>query len=216
MVRDLLPYPIMMGTTTIKSDGGHIPWSEAQIALAEQHARPDLARAVTLMANTGQRGSDIVRMRLTDIEERDNPLTGRRHPGLCVVQKKTGHRLWVPMTDALVAVVETWRRDIRPPWLLLTKPDGEAYTREQLSWHWNDQRDNQAALEPLKAAGLVLHGLRGACVVRLRKAGASVLQICSMIGMSEPMAMAAVHYLNAGTAGEQKPANQTKNTESKP
>ena len=65
------------------------------------------------------------------------------------------------------------------------------------------------ALAPLREAGLVLHGLRATAVVRARKAGASVLQIASMFGMSEPMvarysrlaeqeemALAAVHYLD--------------------
>src|ERR1035437_10400317 len=58
VVRDLVPMPFMTGTSVVGSDGGHEPWPDTCVALAEQHARPDLARAVTLALNTGQRGSD--------------------------------------------------------------------------------------------------------------------------------------------------------------
>jgi hypothetical protein len=62
LVRDLLPYPIMTGTYTVPTDGGHEPWSLEHVRLAEVYARPDLARVVTLAVHTGQRGSDIVKM----------------------------------------------------------------------------------------------------------------------------------------------------------
>jgi integrase len=52
---------------------------------------------VTLAANTGQRGSDLVRMRWTDIEEYE----GR--PGINVTQRKTGLVIWIPMTQELMA-----------------------------------------------------------------------------------------------------------------
>src|SRR5262249_10799347 len=71
LVRDLLPYPITTGTQAIGSSGGFVPWTEEQVALAEMHARPYLARVITLAANTGQRGSDLVRMRWNDIEHVD-------------------------------------------------------------------------------------------------------------------------------------------------
>lgn len=212
LVRDLLPFPIMTGTYTVPSDGGHEPWTLEQVRLAEAHARQDLAHVVTLAVHTGQRGSDIVRMRWSDIVEQDE------HPGISVVQQKTGRRLWVPFTAELAAAITTWER--RPPFFLILKPDGQPYTREHLSWHWNSERDSNEALQPIKDAGLVLHGLRATAVVRARKAGATPLQIASMYGMSEPMvarysrladqtemALAAVHHLDR-TAIER--ARQTK------
>jgi len=61
----------------------------------------------------------------------------------------------------------------------------------------------------LAAAKLVMHGLRGTAVVRLRRAGATTSQICDMVGMSPQMvkrysrysdqrenALAAVHILD--------------------
>jgi len=205
LIRDLLPYPISTGTQTIAMDGVHEPWSDQHVMLATAHARPDLARVIRIAVHTGQRGSDIVKMRWSDLEERDG------HPGVNVIQKKTGRRLWIPFTAELRAEITTWEK--QPPFFLTLKRDGSPYTREHLSWHWSREREVNEALAPLREAGLVLHGLRATAVVRARKAGASVLQIASMFGMSEPMvarysrlaeqeemALAAVHYLDRTTS----------------
>jgi hypothetical protein len=52
LARDLLPFPITVGTQAPGGTGGHVPWTEEQVNLAENHARPHLARAITLAANT--------------------------------------------------------------------------------------------------------------------------------------------------------------------
>jgi integrase len=205
LVRDLLPRAISTGTEAPGGDGGHVPWTEEQVALAERSARPHLARVVTLGANTGQRGSDLVRMRWSDIEEFD----GRT--GIKVKQVKTGLELWVPFTAALQTAISTWER--RPGFILL-KEDNHPFTRQQLSDQWLRERDTKAALAPLKEAGVVMHGLRGTAVVRLRRAGATIPQISDMVGMSAQMvtrycrysvqrenALAAVYILDR-TAGE--------------
>ena len=200
LVRDLLPYPITIGTEAIGSTGGHEPWTEGQVRLAERCARPHLARIITLAANTGQRGSDLVRMRWSDIEEVDGRV------GINVTQMKTGLVIWVPFTQQLISAVATWER--RPTFIAL-KEDGLPFTRQQLSDQWLRERDTRPTLAPLKEAGLVMHGLRAFAVVRLRRAGANTGQIADMVGMSEQMvkrysrfslqrenALAAVHYLD--------------------
>lgn len=200
LVRDLLPFPITTGTEAIGSAGGHEPWTEEQVTLAERHARPHLSRIITLAANTGQRGSDLVKMRWSDIEEVD----GR--PGINVRQKKTGLVIWVPFTQELMAAISSWTR--RPTFIAL-KEDGLPFTRQQLSDQWLRERNTRPALAPLKEAGLVMHGLRAFAVVRLRRSGANTGQIADMVGMSEVMvkrysrfslqrenALAAVHYLD--------------------
>jgi len=210
LVRDRVPYPFMTGTEVVKSDGGHEPWTDDQVQLAEKYARPDLARVITLAVNTGQRGSDVVRMCPSDIE------VNHGHPGINVIQKKTGVRLWVPFTPDLIEAMKGWEKKPGP---YVLKPNGRPYTRELLSWHWNHERDNNEALAELKAAGLVLHGLRATAIVRLRKAGASVMNICDMVGLSEPMvarysrladkterALAAVHFM------QRTPREQPKQT----
>lgn len=178
IVRDTLPRPITTGVETEESSGGHTPWPDKMVALAEKHAREDIARVVVLGANTGQRGSDLIRMGPADLE------TFKGMQGIRVVQRKTGREVWVPITSHLAAAMATWERRPGP---FLRKIDGHPWTREQLTAAWVRQRDGTPALAPLKVAGLVLHGLRGHACVRLLRAGANTRQISDMVGMSEPM-----------------------------
>src|SRR5262249_54512283 len=200
LVRDLLPFPITTGTEAPGGDGGYEPWTDEHVELAEREARPHLARIITLGSNLGQRGSDLVKMRWTDLEE----FQGR--PGINVRQKKTGLVIWIPFTQQLIRAISTWER--RPGFIAL-KEDGQPFTRAQLSDQWLRERDTRTALAPLKEAGRVLHGLRGTACVRLLRAGANTRQIADMVGMSEVMvkrycrfsvqrenALAAVHYLD--------------------
>lgn len=176
VVRDLLPRQIVLGVETEDSDGGHIPWSNEQVAIGEKYARPDLARAVTLGANTGQRGSDLIRMTWSDLEV----YKGRE--GINVIQKKTGLKIWVPITSALAAAIQTWDRSPGP---FLRRPNGTVWSRHDLSNAWAYERERNPELAGLQ--GLVLHGLRGHACVRLLRAGANTRQISDMVGMSEPM-----------------------------
>jgi integrase len=144
IVRDKLPYPITLGTEAPGGTGGHVPWTDEHVALAELHAKPHLARIVTLAANTGQRGSDLVRMGPTDLED----YQGR--PGINVTQRKTGLKIWIPLTQEMMAVMRTWER--RPgPFVL--KEDGQPFSRPQLSDQWLRERDSNAALAPLADRG---------------------------------------------------------------
>jgi integrase len=215
LVRDRLPRPITTGTEAPGGDGGYEPWTDEQVQRAERYAKPPLARAVTLGGNTGQRGSDLVKMRWSDIEEYQG------YPGINVVQKKTGLPIWIPFTQELIRAISTWER--RPTFLLL-KEDGTPFTRHQLSDQWTHERDTNPALAPLKEAGCVIHGLRATAVVRLRRAGAPTGQIKDMVGMSEQMvnhycrksvqrenAIAAVHYLGR-TQTEQTKKDDTSST----
>lgn len=177
LVRDLLPYPITTGTEVVGGGDGHRPWTEQQIETAVRHARPHIARAITVAANTGQRGSDLIKMRWNDIETHD----GRQ--GINVVQRKTGKELWVPFTQALIATMATWER---APGALLHALDGQPWrTRDQLTKAWERERDSNPELVPCR--GLVLHGLRAAACVRLRRLGATEAQISDMVGLSIPM-----------------------------
>ena len=211
--REMLVRSITRGVKVLGSEGGHTPWSDAQAAHGEQNAPWPFNRAIPLMAHLGQRGSDIVRMRFTDIEEHRHPITGTSYPGINLTTKKVGLKLWVPFTEPLIELVREWKREARPPWYLLAQPNGQPYQRTYLSWHWWTERKQ---LEPL--VDMVLHGLRGTCVVRYRKAGATIPEICATIGMSPPMverycrfadrvdlAIAAVHRLSLGTQTERKP-----------
>jgi integrase len=178
VVRDILPKPITLGVETGKPQGGHKPWTDAQVVLAEKNARQDLARAITFGANTGQRISDLVRMCWTDIE------TFRGIDGINVRQKKTDRQVWVPILAPLAEAMKTWER--RPgPFLLRSngKPWRSAYLTDRLDY----EKKTNPALADLATADLVMHGLRGHACVRLRRAGLTAMQIADMIGMSVPM-----------------------------
>lgn len=176
ITRDLFMRSIVEGTEAPGGDGAHDPWDDEHVRLAEQHARPDIARLVTLAANTGQRGSDLVRMRWQDIEEYEGRL------GINVTQVKTDKVLWIPFTQELIAAVNTWER--RPGYLVL-KPNGTPYTRPQLSNAWLLHRQSNKALAAL--SGLSFHGLRATAVIRLRRAGVSKPLIADFVGMSSQM-----------------------------
>lgn len=178
IVRDLLPRPITTGVETEKPQGGHVPWDDSHVAVAERHARPDLARFITLAANTGQRRSDLIRMTPNDLEEFDGI------DGIKVIQKKTGREVWVPITSPLRAAMATWERRPGP---YLTRPDGRAWGGKMVYSAWVYERDHNPELAAHKEAGLVLHGLRATACVRLRRSGAGVPLIADMVGMSVEM-----------------------------
>lgn len=180
--------PITFGCETIKSDGGHIAWTAAHIALAQAHCKPAIARFITLAAGTGQRGSDLVKMQWNEVEERFGRL------GVRVKQQKTFKRtkleLWVPFTPELEAAFRTWERPSAQAMLdnpdlrfILLKKDGKPWTREQVTSCWaHFERHRHPELVPL-----TMHGLRAHAVVRLRRAGANPAQIADCVGMTIPM-----------------------------
>lgn len=175
VVLEALPRSITYGTVGPGGDGGHEPWTDEQVAYAEQHAKPHISRAITLAAATGQRGGDLVRMRWSDLEDYEGV------PGINVTQQKTGRKLWIPLTQELQRAMATWEKQ---PTFLLLKEDGTPWTRQQLSDQWTHERDTR--LLP-QCKGCVLHGLRATAVVRHRRAGATTLQISAMVGMSDKM-----------------------------
>lgn len=199
LVRRRMPWPITYGTQVIATDGHHKPWTDDEVAIAEEYARPDIAQIITLGAHTGQRGGDLCKMRWSDIE------VVERTPGINVLQEKTNLKLWVPFPVELQAAMTKWDR--RAPDFLLLRTNGTPWpNRHNMSEAWIRERDRNPRLRAVRA--LVLHGLRGHRVVKLRRAGLSPLQVSDMVGMSVPMienycklanqqqsALAGVHFL---------------------
>src|SRR5215472_1110289 len=172
-----------------KSDGGHVAWTEEQVAIGEAHCHPQLARYITLQSGTGQRGSDCVKMQWSELEVNK---AGR----LCVrvrqqkTFRKTKLALLVPLTPAAEAAIATWERPKAADMLadpnkrfILLKRDGKPWTREQVTSCWNHfERKRHPAL-----AGLTLHGLRALAVIRLLRAGANPSQVAYCVGMTVAM-----------------------------
>jgi integrase len=154
------------------SDRGHKPWTPEQIAVI--HALPDgmMRRGLFLYLYTGQRGSDVVRLGLTDIDEGGFALSRARG----TAQQKTGREAWCPIVPELAAEMAKWEK--RPgPFLL--QESGRRYTRQRFGEHFDKLREEIPAL-----ADATLHGLRATAVIRLRRDGLQIPQISDIVGMS--------------------------------
>lgn len=166
------------------SDRGHKPWTPEQIAVI--HALPDsmMRRGLFLYLYTGQRGSDVVRLGWTDIDE----------GGFALAQQKTGREVWIPIVPELAAEMATWEK--RPgPFLLLER--GKPFSRTRFWRHFNELREQTPAL-----AKVTLHGLRSTAVIMLRRTGLEILQISDIVGMSPQMIQRYCRFADKKASGK--------------
>jgi integrase len=152
-----------------KVTGGHKPWTDAQVDAAHEHLTGMVRRGVMLMLYTGQRGSDMVRLGWTDIDD----------GGFRIQQQKTQREIYCPIADELAEEMGRWEKQPGP---FVVQAGGYRYSRKQFSVHFNEARETIPAL-----AGVTLHGLRATAVIRLRMAGLETAQIQDIIGMSMGM-----------------------------
>jgi integrase len=163
---------ITEGVKPYKLDTGHRPWTVEQCRAAEQHLAGMVRRAYFLARYTGQRGSDVVRLGETFVDD----------GGFRLSPKKTGKLigdLWVPIDPPLAAEMATWER--RPGPYLMTVT-GKPLTKRYLERVWHDVVVTIPAL-----AETTYHGLRGTRVVELRERGHNTLEIQAQVGMSPAM-----------------------------
>jgi hypothetical protein len=168
VVRDRFPASITEGVEPYAKTGGHKPWTDAQLAAAEKHLTGMVRRGFFLARYTGQRGSDVVRLGETFVDD----------GGFRLVQQKTGRDVWIPIDPLLAAEMETWER-LPGPYM---RHERGPYTRKVFDNHFAEQR---AGIPELAAC--TLHGLRATRVVELRRAGLTTTQIQDQIGMSLAM-----------------------------
>jgi integrase len=169
VVREHFPASITAGVEPYAKEGGHKPWTDKQIAAAHEHLTGMVRRGIMLALYTGQRGSDIVRLGPTDVDD----------GGFALRQQKTGREVWCPIVPELAAEMATW--ELRPgPFLLMA--NDRPYSRKRLWVHFDQMRETIPAL-----ADVTIHGLRATAVVRLRREGLSTAQIQDIIGMSMAM-----------------------------
>jgi integrase len=166
--RDKIPASLIEGVKRYKIQSGHKPWTDAQIdAIGKLTGM--VRRGIMLMLYTGQRGSDIVRLGWTHIDD----------GGFALGQKKTGVQVWCPIVPELHAEMLTWEKSPGP---FLRQHTGKQYDRKLFWLHFTQQAEKIPELK-----GVTLHGLRATAVVRLRQAGLSTAQISDIIGMSLQM-----------------------------
>ena len=88
--RGKIPHTLAEGVKPYPVKSGHKPWTPAQIAAIDQ-LDGMVRRGVLLYLYTGQRGSDVVRLGWTKIDE----------GGFALRQRKTGREVWCPIVPEL-------------------------------------------------------------------------------------------------------------------
>ncbi|WP_342152900.1 tyrosine-type recombinase/integrase [Methylorubrum sp. SB2] len=184
LVRDHLTASITDGIEPYAATSGHKPWTDAQNAAAHEHLTGHVRRGVMLMIYTGQRGSDVVRLGWTDIDEN----------GFRLAQQKTGREVWCPIVAELATEMSGWEKAPGP---FVRQASGRPFTRKLFSKHFDTQREAIPALKDV-----ILHGLRATAVVRLRRAGLSTAQIQDVIGMSMAMIERYARFADRKTSGQ--------------
>jgi integrase len=183
----------------VKDTGGFTPWSDENIKTFEdRHAIGTRARlALALLAFTGQRRGDIVRL-------------GRQHVREGVLsfrQSKTGVQVDIPVLAELQAVLDATPNEHLT---FLVTESGKPFSPAGFG-NWFRDRCNEAALPK----GLSAHGLRKAAATRLANHGATAHELMAWFGWTsiseaerytrranrKALAQGVVRKLEAGTSG---------------
>ena len=147
--------------------GEHSRWSDQDVEFALDNFPEHLRRAVVLALHTGQRASDLVKMKWSDFDGE----------GITGSQKKTGTSLWLPCHLELRQELEAWKVD-RTTMTILSRPSGQPYSATALCSAMSKMIER---CQP-KLLGLRFHGLRMTAAAKLAEAGCSVHEIASITG----------------------------------
>lgn len=160
-------------------DKGTRPWPEHAYRFVLAHAPDDLKRMAILGRATGQRRSDLVRMRPVDRHEQGIRLK---------IGKLRDRKHWVPLMRTAEAEIDSW--NVAPMVQYLTSPAGRPYSGDHINSRWNRWRQSETA-KPIADIELTIHGLRATAVLDRRRAGLTHQEIAAQLGMSLQMVM---HY----------------------
>jgi integrase len=158
-----------------KVDGAKPIPPGAWAALMSDDAPEPLRRLAVLGKATGQRISDLIRMRPCD-RDQDGIVT--------TITKLKGKTHWCPLTQEQAATIDGWNQFAAATYIL--RPDGKRYTEDTLRYLWNTFLESPAGA-PLR--GYTPHDLRATKVCDERISGKSHQQISAMVGMSVGMVM---------------------------
>jgi integrase len=174
----------IIGVPKLKIDGkGARPWPEKGYEFVLERAPEDLRRMAFLGRATGQRASDLVKMRGHHLEK----------DGMNVwIKKKRGDLRdechFVPLTEAQLMEIRSW--GVTDLDLFLKSTVGHQYSADHLNTRWNRWRglDEAKVIENLN---MTIHGLRATAVCDRRLAGTEDGAIADELGMSVQMV---AHY----------------------
>lgn len=213
VVRTLLEYGVehgyrddnpAIGIKPLKvDDKGHEPWPADGWSFVMTHAPTHVRRMAYLGRATGQRASDLVRMRPADlladgINLRIGKLRERKH--------------FVPLTLPQMTEVKSWGvRDLE--YFITTPVTGARCTAHYLNQLWNEWRASPEAA-PVRALRMTIHGLRASKIEDLRQAGCADGAISDEIGISEAMVRRYLRFANkAASARASRDRREQKSTE---
>ena len=170
-------------------DSGYEPWPEAGYQFVRDHAPVNLSRTAFLGRATGQRPSDLVKMRPTDLT----------HDGINLrVKKLNGEPHMVPLTKAQMAEIKSW--PVRDLELFITSPTGKKCSASYLNQLWNNWRKTDAAAS-IRDLKMQVHGLRSTAIDDRRKGGATDGGIADELCMSVKMVSRYLRFANKVESG---------------
>jgi integrase len=141
----------------------HEPWPPELIERFLREARPSLRWAVRLALFTGQRRSDLVKMKWSQFDGEF----------IEVRQQKTGDLLWIPCHKELRAELENMPRVAET---ILVGERGAPLTGDSLSVMV------RKVLREMGVNGYAIHGLRKNAAVALADAGCDAFEIAAITG----------------------------------
>lgn len=163
VLRTLLEYGVQrgyrddnpaIGVKRFKIDeSGHSPWPDAGYSFVMEHAPTYLRRMAFLGRATGQRISDLVKMRPADLL--DDGVNLR-------IGKLRDKPHFVPLTAAQMTEIRSWGvRDLE--FFIATPVTGKRCSSRYLNELWHRWRDEDAAA-PIRDLTMTIHGLRATAI----------------------------------------------------
>jgi integrase len=195
-----LDVSLTTGVEKYGTQSGHRPWTPEQCAKKFEIGKPGsdhraimVRRGLFLLEGTGQRISDVTKMGWQHLQRSPN---GR--PGFDLGwrgQTKTGVRPWCPMWAELEMEMATWPEKAG---LFLFQSNGKPYSEGLFRDHFMEfGRDVFPEL-----ATVSIHGLRGTCIVRLKRRGISGDVISDIVGLSLAMVQRYTRFEDKQTTAE--------------
>jgi integrase len=157
----------------LKLSDGWVAWPWEAIECVREQKRVELWWAAALALYTGQRESDDLAMKWSDV----------RDDGVNVIQEKTNTKLWIPLHKDLAAVLKAIpRRSIN----ILTNSRGLPWTASGFRASWRKMMEDLEMPQGVPMR-LVFHGLRKSAVVFLFEAGCTTAEVAAITGQSQKM-----------------------------
>jgi integrase len=166
-------------------DKGHEPWPTEGWQFVIAHAPTHLQRMAFLGRATGQRASDLVRMRPADlladgINVKVGKLRDRKH--------------FVPLAVNQMAEIKSWGvKDL--DYFITTPVTGRRCSPHYLNQLWNEWRASPEGA-PVRNLRMTIHGLRASKIDDLRQAGCADGAIADEVGISETMVRRYLRFAN--------------------